>query len=301
MKTLSVCMIVRNEEDTLGNILGDVKHFADEKIVVDTGSGDGTRGIALDYGAKVLDYPWHDNFSAARNYSIDQATGDYIVILDADDRLNEKSVERILKWRESLNGSVYAFQISNDDEEGRTHIFNQVRAFPNRPDLRYEGWVHNTIDPAVEKAGLKTVPTRILVVHSGYADEATVRAKHERTLNILEKEVIEKPESDRVHCYLGALYEQYGRYQEAWPHLWKALQSLYPRRDKKPFGLLQVYPAAIRCSAALNQRARARYLWIEYTNFVAPYPPMAMEANSMGEDLGFYDDFNEHSEGQMKI
>lgn len=293
MKTLSVCMMVKNEADKIGGILSDVQAFADEIVVVDTGSEDATKGIALEYGAKIFDYPWHDNFSAARNHSIDQATKDYIVILDADDRVNEKSVERILKWRENLNGSVYAFQISNDDDEGRTHTFNQIRAFPNRPDLRYEGWVHNTIEPAVEKAGLETVPSKILVIHSGYSDEATVKAKRERSLSILEMELLEKPDSDRVNCYLGVLYEEFDRHQEAWPYLWKALQLLYPKRDKKPFGLLQVYPSAIRCSVALNQRARARYLWIEYTNFVAPYPPIAMEAVGLGEDLGFYDDFTQ--------
>ena len=292
MKTLSVCMMVKNEADKIGNILSDVQAFADEIVVVDTGSEDATKCVALGWNAKIFDYPWHDDFSAARNHTIDQATGDYIVVLDADDRINEKNIERILEWRKDLNGSVYAFQISNDDNENLTHTFNQIRAFPNRPDLRYEGWVHNTLDPAVEKAGLKIISTRILVIHSGYSDEAVVHAKHDRALSILEREVIAKPESARVHCYLGAIYEQRGRNQEAWPHLYKALMSLYPNRDIKPFGLLQVYPAAIRCSVALNQRARARYLWIEYTNFVAPFPAMAMEANSMGEDLGFYDEFN---------
>lgn len=288
-------MIVRNEADKIGNILSDVRWFADEVIVVDTGSTDRTKGIALDCGANVYDYPWHDNFSAARNFSINKATGDYIVIVDADDRIDEKSIERIREWRKDLNGSVYAWEITNQDQDDVTHVFMQIRAFPNLPELRYEGWVHNTLDPAAQKAGLEPVPTKIRIKHSGYSDEETLKAKHERTIKILEREVIAKPESARVHCYLGALYEQYGRYQEAWPHLWTALQLLYPVRDTKPFGLLQVYPSAIRCSAALNQRARARFLWVKFTEFVAPYPQMVMEATSMGEDLGFYDELSQRT------
>ena len=90
---LSVCMIVKDEADKLPLILGDIRGVADEIIVVDTGSTDETIEIAKSAGAQVFDFPWCDDFSAARNYSLDQATGDMVLWLDADDRISQQARE----------------------------------------------------------------------------------------------------------------------------------------------------------------------------------------------------------------
>ncbi|MEG0091522.1 MAG: glycosyltransferase, partial [Oscillospiraceae bacterium] len=85
MVKISVCMIVRNEQAVLARCLDCVKHFADELIIVDTGSSDKTKEIAGQYTDYVYDFLWVDDFSAARNYSYSFATGDYIMWVDADD------------------------------------------------------------------------------------------------------------------------------------------------------------------------------------------------------------------------
>ena len=83
--TLSLCMIVKNEADVLARALGNASAYADEIIVVDTGSTDGTKGIAKKLTDKVFDYEWHDDFAAARNYALSKATCDLWMWLDADD------------------------------------------------------------------------------------------------------------------------------------------------------------------------------------------------------------------------
>ncbi|MDZ7260791.1 MAG: glycosyltransferase family 2 protein [candidate division KSB1 bacterium] len=82
--SLSLCMIVKNEEHYLAGCLESVKDLVDEMVIVDTGSQDRTKEIAAHYGARLFDYTWDDNFSEARNESLRQATGDWILYLDAD-------------------------------------------------------------------------------------------------------------------------------------------------------------------------------------------------------------------------
>ena len=95
MKTLSVCMIVKNEEQTLDRILSKVVLFADEIIVVDTGSQDNTINIAKKYTSNVYSYMWQNDFSKARNESFRYATKDYIMWLDADDYIDTKNAFRL--------------------------------------------------------------------------------------------------------------------------------------------------------------------------------------------------------------
>ena len=92
---VSLCMIVRNEERNLPSCLAGVAELVDEIIVVDTGSTDGTKEQAAKWDAKVFDFPWVDDFSAARNESLRHATGDWILWLDADDRLDAINCRRL--------------------------------------------------------------------------------------------------------------------------------------------------------------------------------------------------------------
>ena len=84
LQRLSLCMIVKNEEETLPRCLKSVCSLVDEIIIVDTGSTDLTLSVAKDFCAQIFSFAWDDNFSSARNYSLDQASGDWILVLDAD-------------------------------------------------------------------------------------------------------------------------------------------------------------------------------------------------------------------------
>ena len=95
MSTLSVCIIAKNESEVIGRCLSCVMNFADEIIVVDTGSSDNTKYIASTYTDKVYDFPWDDDFSAARNFSFSKATMDYIMWIDCDDVIDDENQKRI--------------------------------------------------------------------------------------------------------------------------------------------------------------------------------------------------------------
>ncbi len=102
MPTISLCMIVKNEEVHIARCLGSVAGLVEEIIIVDTGSTDRTVEIASDYTTKVYSYPWKDDFSDARNYSFSQASMDYCMWMDADDILEETEKDKFLHLKQSL-------------------------------------------------------------------------------------------------------------------------------------------------------------------------------------------------------
>lgn len=107
MISLSICMIVKNEEEILGRCLDCAKQIADEIIIVDTGSEDKTKEIARNYTNKVYDFKWCFDFSKARNFSFSKATKEYIMWLDADDIILEEDIQKILKLKEKLKSKEY--------------------------------------------------------------------------------------------------------------------------------------------------------------------------------------------------
>lgn len=138
MATISVCMIVKNEGKVLRRCLDSLKGIWDELIIVDTGSSDNTKAIAMEYTDKVYDFEWVGDFSKARNFSIHKATMDYIYVPDADEVLDEENRGKFLNLKEALlqeidivemryvnqleNGTVYNF-----DEEYRPKLYKRVR------------------------------------------------------------------------------------------------------------------------------------------------------------------------------
>lgn len=106
MISISLCMIVKNEEDTLGRCLASAKNAVDEIIIVDTGSTDRTKEIALQYDARIFDFEWIDDFAAARNYSFSKASQDYILWLDADDEFREEDQVKLAQLKQTLDPSV---------------------------------------------------------------------------------------------------------------------------------------------------------------------------------------------------
>lgn len=104
--TLSVCMIVKNEESCLRQCLEQVSVFADEMIIVDTGSEDSTRAIALEFTENVYDYQWKDDFSDARNFAFSLGTSDYLMSVDADERFRKEEIQKILEYKKQITGDV---------------------------------------------------------------------------------------------------------------------------------------------------------------------------------------------------
>jgi glycosyltransferase involved in cell wall biosynthesis len=109
--SISLCMIVKNEEAVIGRCLDSVQGIADEINIVDTGSVDKTKDIAARYTDRIFDFEWTDDFAAARNFSFQQATTDYILWLDADDVFTENDQEILLDLKGTLDSRIDAVSI----------------------------------------------------------------------------------------------------------------------------------------------------------------------------------------------
>lgn len=149
MITISVCMIVKNEEDVLRRCLDCVKQFADEIVIVDTGSTDKTKEIATEYTDKVYDFIWCDDFSKARNYSFLQATCDYCMWLDADDVVLDEDIEKIVQLKNTLSQEISIVMMKYNtgfDEQGNpTFSYYRERLIKNFMGYRWEGVIHEVI------------------------------------------------------------------------------------------------------------------------------------------------------------
>src|ERR1700677_545449 len=149
--TLSLCMIVKNEERNLPRCLDSVRGLAGECIVVDTGSTDGTLRIAAGYGAEVVPFDFKIvDFAAARNHALARASGQWILMLDADETLDRAAapmIEKLVAPEENAGYFLERFNSSSASASPTTDYV--VRLFPNRPDHRYRGRVHETVDASI--------------------------------------------------------------------------------------------------------------------------------------------------------
>ena len=210
---ISVCYIVKNEAANLPRSLATVTGFADELIVADTGSEDVSREIAAQAGAKVLDYVWQDDFAAARNFTLDAATGDWIIFLDADEGFLHPAavrgaVEELDAVRPSLDAVMVEVVEMDADEKyreiGRDRL---LRLFRRSPSLRYRGRVHENIARIDGQLRLGFADARLSLYHTGYSS-GIIRRKVERNLRLLQKDMAEHGEGPQHYpgladCYFG--------------------------------------------------------------------------------------------------
>ena len=148
-KKLSVCLIVKNEEEVLDRCLECVSKFADEIVVVDTGSTDRTKEIAKKWTPNVFDFEWQNDFSLARNYSISKATGEYVVWIDADDYISTSNIKKIVKLKENLCFDTYMlkYQVAFDENGKPTFEYFRERIIKNCENCKFEGFIHEAIVP----------------------------------------------------------------------------------------------------------------------------------------------------------
>lgn len=153
-------MIVKNEEETLERCLGSAKGIADEIIIVDTGSTDKTKNVAKEFSAKVSDFEWQDDFSAARNYAYDQATKDYILWLDADDVLLPSDRDKLLRLKQTLSPDVDAVSMiyhTQLDETDRPIASTQrLRLIRRAKNFRWIGFVHEDLTTIGDYSQIET-------------------------------------------------------------------------------------------------------------------------------------------------
>jgi glycosyltransferase involved in cell wall biosynthesis/Tfp pilus assembly protein PilF len=193
--SISVCMIVKNEAANIGPCLSSLEDLAAEIVVVDTGSTDETVQIARSYGARVYHFAWIDDFAAARNVSLAQATGEWILILDADDRLDHRSVAQWKRAAASGLADAYASLVESRTWYGGRETTENVRLFRNGLGIKYTGALHESVVPALACLGACLAHTNIVIQHTGYLESfEAIRQKQARNLAIVERELAKWPE-----------------------------------------------------------------------------------------------------------
>ncbi len=225
---LSLCMIVRNEEEFLGGCLESVRGVVDEIVIVDTGSTDATRSIAASFGAVVLIREWTGDFSAARNASLERATGEWALVLDADERLSPDSALRLRGLLRDSSTGAFAVTITGTGVHS-TGSVRQVNRYPRlfrrREGVRFEGVVHEQVAPSLARLGLRISPSPLIVEHLGYdRGWEVVRAKAERNALLLRHQLECSPDDAYAHFQLGNTLALLGQHDEAETALSKALE-----------------------------------------------------------------------------
>lgn len=178
MIRISACVIVRNEEKNLPRWIEGVRPFADELIVVDTGSTDQTVELARRAGAELYAFPWRDDFSAAKNYALDQATGNWIVFLDADEYFDPPSRQSLRAYLEQIDGNrriaglvTPLYNIDTDQDDRVITKQYQMRVFRRDRYLRFEGSIHEMVcnrEPGQRPRILKKTE-QFTIFHTGYS------------------------------------------------------------------------------------------------------------------------------------
>jgi glycosyltransferase involved in cell wall biosynthesis len=209
---LSACLIVKNEEQRLPQCLESLLSLADEIIVVDTGSLDRTVAIAKKYQARVFHFAWCDDFSQARNYAIAQAKGKWILVIDADEVLEQSAIailQEVLQREDCL-----AVNLLRSEIDAKQAPYSLVlRLFRNHPAIAFTGIYHESIDRSVVALQAQEPHWQVLnvevpvLLHYGYTDsEIQLKHKYEFAKQLMHKHLEAFPNDSYMLNKLGALY-----------------------------------------------------------------------------------------------
>jgi glycosyltransferase involved in cell wall biosynthesis len=237
---LSLCMIVKDEEEMLPRCLSAVRDAVDEIVIVDTGSTDRTVEIAEGYGAKVIHREWTGDFSEARNASFDAASGDWILYLDADEVLVKEDAARLREvtgrvWRESF--FIVETNFTGDAGDGTATTHSALRVFRNRPEYRFEGRIHEQIAHRLPAYNAERIEyTNVRIEHYGYLGAVrSSKEKSRRNIELLERQLEEGSGSPAFLAFnLGSEYAAAGdaaqalaRFEESWEILKGEREAIY--------------------------------------------------------------------------
>jgi Tfp pilus assembly protein PilF len=218
-------MIARNEEAFLSHCLRSIRDVVDEMVVVDTGSTDSTEQIATDFGARVFRFEWTDDFSEARNYSIAQATGDWILVLDADETIAQSDAGKIRALaRGDADGYLFTYRGYSQDSNDMRWVVNDgsypegdgwdgwiqgrvVRMFKRDDRIRFQGAVHETADLSIRALGGRILETDIIIHHfHERKGKERLFEKQIQYLSLCEKNLEQFPANAKTHHDMGLVY-----------------------------------------------------------------------------------------------
>lgn len=241
MPSLTLCLIVRNESYFLERCLSAAREFVDEIVVVDTGSTDNTREIASRFTDRVLDYQWHDHFADARNYSIQHASGDWVIVLDADEVIEPGHWRELRSLIAATNKDAFFLEQRNYSHEPANESWIPIpertpytrdykgykpnpigRLFRNNGQIRYSGRVHEVIDRSIAEEKLESLD---IPIHH-HMDEDPAKSKRDRQVNYLRiiEQGLDGEEDGRLYTAAGSIRMHYlDDFEGAISHLQRAI------------------------------------------------------------------------------
>ncbi len=247
--TLSLCMIVKDEEKSLPICLDSVKDYVDEIIIVDTGSTDNTIDIARRYNAKIYQHPWENSFSKARNYSLKYATCDWVLILDADEEIDKEDAHKLkevikdpVESETSHKADLIFIPVYSKFNNGKNvSIANSERIFRNHLGICYEGIVHNTL-----KYSVTTKKENIRLHHYGYnLDNEQMDRKFTRTAGLLKEQIKNGPEDPIPYHYLAISYLDRNLNDECIRNALEAIRLFELQNSESQLKLLSYYSVSV--------------------------------------------------------
>ncbi|MCU1359899.1 MAG: glycosyltransferase [Ilumatobacteraceae bacterium] len=221
----------------LGGCLESLRALVDEVIVVDTGSVDGTQAIAASYGAKVVHHPWRNDFAEARNVSLDHATGQWVLYIDADERVvsgDRNDLQQLL-----ASQSHTAFRVLLKPTLDSTP-YREYRLWRHDPRIRFEGVIHERVSTAIHRVaqqdGRDIGLADVLIQHIGYEGDQT--RKHLRNLPLLRRQLADEPDNLFVWHHLSRVLDGLGQDDEAEQVLQQAVAVAAAQTRVDPLGVL---------------------------------------------------------------
>lgn len=260
---ISLCMIVKDEENQIYDCLLSALNLVQEIIIVDTGSTDNTKEIAKQFTNKVFDYIWCDDFSDARNQSIKHATGEWILYLDADERLSNINVAKLINYLDNLDPKIGAVNclienvVTKSNGTTETQLGYYPRLFRNYgyPIIKFEGLIHEQISNSFKKLNLDETKSDIIIKHLGYQIEfIESKNKIQRNLDLLNRSLNNDVNDAYLKFHLGQTYIQLNDFEHAKIYFKNALE-------------LSELSVPVKCSA-LNQLAQLEGIAGNYTEAI---------------------------------
>ena len=224
---ISVCIIAKNEEKNIERCLSSLAPYGFEIVLVDTGSTDHTKELASKYTDCIYDFPWQNDFSAARNFSLSKASNNWIFMMDCDEWVKSLDLEELNYFRKHLShavGSVTRENLTGTPEQSSMSI-DQTERFFSRKNFMYTGIIHEQVTPKHEKT-FEAFLLNTTIGHDGYfMTEENRLSKAERNISLLEKQLSQKPGDPYTLYQLGKGYEMINDAAKACTYFEKALRS----------------------------------------------------------------------------
>ena len=256
-KTLSLCIIAKDADKDIRQCLESVKGLVDEIVLIDTGSTDSTKKIALEYGAKVYDYLWQNDFSDARNFSLSKVNTDWVLILDSDEILKgeKENLKEIINA--DYNGKIPIFFIdiltfTDKNNEEYSYYQKKIRLFPKNQNIKFEYSIAEEITHPEGIGNLISLEAKGLVIK--HFLEGGPKGKSQRNVPILKRELKKNPKAFYYNYLMGKECLQHGFLVKAFTAYQNALKS---EDEKESFYLAEICTDLIKILYKQGNREEA--------------------------------------------